>query len=48
MATDTPLQLGVVGLGRIGADDTRARYERGLLRITLRKASPPADKVLRL
>ena len=30
------------------ADDTRARYERGLLRITLRKASPPADKVLRL
>lgn len=34
--------------GPVIADDTRARYERGLLRITLRKAPAPADKVLRL
>lgn len=34
--------------GPVIADDTRARYERGLLRITLRKASPPSDNVLRL
>jgi HSP20 family protein len=34
--------------GPVVADDTRARYERGLLRITLRKASGPPDRVLRL
>ncbi len=34
--------------GPVVADDTRARYERGFLRITLRKAAAPPDRVLRL
>lgn len=34
--------------GPVMADGTRARYERGILRITLRKASVTTDDVLRL
>jgi HSP20 family protein len=34
--------------GAVVPEETRARYERGLLRITLRKASGPPDRVLRL
>jgi hypothetical protein len=34
--------------GPVAAGDTRARYERGFLRITLRKAAGPSDNVLRL
>lgn len=41
-------QRAVALPGPVVADDTRARYERGLLRITLRKASGPSDTVLRL
>lgn len=43
-----PFQRAVTLPGPVVADDTRARYERGLLRITLRKASGPSDRVLRL
>ena len=34
--------------GAVVPEEARARYERGLLRITLRKASGPPDRVLRL
>jgi HSP20 family protein len=43
-----PFERWVTLPGPVIADDTRARYERGLLRITLRKASGPSDNVLRL
>ena len=43
-----PFQRTVALPGPVVPDDTRARYERGLLRITLRKASGPPDRVLRL
>ena len=43
-----PFQRAVMLPGPVVADDTRARYERGLLRITLRKAAGRPDKVLRL
>lgn len=43
-----PFQRSVALPGPVVADETRARYERGLLRITLRKASGPPDRVLRL
>jgi HSP20 family protein len=43
-----PFQRAVPLPGPIAAGDTRARYERGLLRITLRKATGPSDNVLRL
>ena len=43
-----PFQRAVTLPGPVVADDPRARYERGLLRITLRKASGPSDRVLRL
>jgi HSP20 family protein len=43
-----PFQRVVVLPGPVLADDTRARYERGLLRITVRKAPAPPDRVLRL
>lgn len=43
-----PFQRTVALPGPVVADETRARYERGLLRITLRKASGPPDRVLRL
>jgi HSP20 family protein len=43
-----PFQRAVTLPGPVVADDTRARYERGVLRITLRKASGPPDRVLRL
>jgi HSP20 family protein len=43
-----PFQRTVLLPGPVAADDTRARYERGLLRITLRKASNPPDNILRL
>jgi HSP20 family protein len=41
-------QRAVALPGPVVADDTRARYERGLLRITLRKASGTSDNMLRL
>jgi HSP20 family protein len=41
-------QRAVALPGPVVADDTRARYERGLLRITLRKASGASDNMLRL
>jgi HSP20 family protein len=34
--------------GPVASDDTHARYERGFLRVTLRKASGPSDNILRL
>ena len=34
--------------GPVVHEETRARYERGLLRITLRKAAGAPDRVLRL
>jgi HSP20 family protein len=43
-----PFQRKVLLPGPVVADDTRARYERGLLRITLRKASSASDNILRL
>jgi HSP20 family protein len=43
-----PFQRAVSLPGPVVADETRARYERGLLRITLRKAATPPDRVLRL
>ena len=43
-----PFQRAVTLPGPVVADDTRARYERGLLRITLRKSTGPSEKVLRL
>lgn len=43
-----PFRRAVTLPGPVVADDTRARYERGLLRITLRKASGPSDNMLRL
>ncbi|HZO17739.1 MAG TPA: Hsp20/alpha crystallin family protein [Gemmatimonadaceae bacterium] len=43
-----PFQRAVTLPGPVVADDARARYERGILRITLRKASTTSDKVLRL
>jgi HSP20 family protein len=43
-----PFQRTVGLPGPVVADETRARYERGLLRITLRKAAGPPDRVLRL
>ena len=43
-----PFQRTVALPGPVVPDETRARYERGLLRITLRKASGPPDRVLRL
>ena len=43
-----PFQRAVALPGPVVADETRARYERGLLRITLRKAAGPPDRVLRL
>jgi len=43
-----PFQRAVSLPGPVIADETRARYERGLLRITLRKAATPPDRVLRL
>lgn len=43
-----PFQRTISLPGPAVPDDTRARYERGLLRITLRKASGPPDRVLRL
>lgn len=43
-----PFQRVVTLPGGVVADDIRARYERGLLRITLRKVVPPANDVLRL
>ena len=43
-----PFQRSVTLPGPVLVDDTRARYERGLLRITLRKAPAPVDRVLRL
>jgi HSP20 family protein len=43
-----PFERAVTFPGPVVADDTRARYERGLLRITVRKASGASDNVLRL
>lgn len=43
-----PFQRTVALPGPVVVDDTRARYERGMLRITLRKAPAPVDRVLRL
>lgn len=43
-----PFQRAVSLPGPVVADETRARYERGFLRITLRKATSPPDRVLRL
>jgi HSP20 family protein len=43
-----PFQRVVALPGPVAPDDTRARYERGLLRITLRKAPSPSERVLRL
>lgn len=43
-----PFERKVTLPGPVAADDTRARYERGLLRISLRKATGPADNLLRL
>jgi HSP20 family protein len=43
-----PFQRTISLPGSVVPDDTRARYERGLLRITLRKASSPSDNILRL
>jgi HSP20 family protein len=43
-----PFQRTLLLPGPVVPDDTRARYERGLLRITLRKASSPSDNILRL
>ena len=43
-----PFRRAVTLPGPVVADDTRARYERGLLRITLRKASGASDNMLRL
>lgn len=43
-----PFQRAVPLPGAVVADETRARYERGLLRITLRKAAGAPDRVLRL
>lgn len=43
-----PFQRTISLPGPVVPDDTRARYERGLLRITVRKASGPPDRVLRL
>lgn len=43
-----PFHRSVTLPGPVVADDTRARYERGLLRITVRKAPGPPDRVLRL
>lgn len=43
-----PFQRVVTLPGAVVGDDIRARYERGLLRITLRKVVPPANDVLRL
>jgi HSP20 family protein len=43
-----PFQRTVALPGPVVVDDTRARYERGMLRITLRKAPTPVDRVLRL
>ena len=43
-----PFQRTVALPGPVVAEETRARYERGLLRITVRKASGPPDRVLRL
>jgi len=43
-----PFERSVTLPGPVVADDTRARYERGFLRITLRKTSAPSGNVLRL
>jgi HSP20 family protein len=43
-----PFERRVSLPGPVVVDDTRARYERGMLRITLRKAPAPVDRVLRL
>lgn len=43
-----PFHRSVTLPGPVVADDTRARYERGFLRITVRKAPGPPDRVLRL
>jgi HSP20 family molecular chaperone IbpA len=43
-----PFQRAVPLPGPVVPDETRARYERGLLRITLRKAAGAPDRVLRL
>jgi HSP20 family protein len=43
-----PFQRTLLLPGPVVPDETRARYERGLLRITLRKASGPSDSILRL
>jgi HSP20 family protein len=43
-----PFQRTLLLPGPVSPDETRARYERGLLRITLRKASSPSDNILRL
>ena len=43
-----PFQRAVPLPGPVVSDETRARYERGLLRITLRKAAAAPDRVLRL
>lgn len=41
-------QRSVTLPGAVVVDETRARYERGLLRVTLRKAVGAPDRVLRL
>jgi HSP20 family protein len=43
-----PFQRIVKLPGPVTLEESRARYERGFLRITLRKVSPPANDVLRL
>jgi HSP20 family protein len=43
-----PFERVVTLPGPVHPEDTRARYERGLLRITVRKASSSKDDVLRL
>jgi HSP20 family protein len=43
-----PFQRTVALPGPVIADGARARYERGLLRITLPKASSPSDNILRI
>jgi HSP20 family protein len=43
-----PFERTVALPGPVVVADTRARYERGMLRITLRKGPAPVDRVLRL
>lgn len=43
-----PFARSVTLPGPVVVDETRARYERGFLRVTLRKAAGAPDRVLRL